>query len=424
MQNESRGRVVKIALGLLMLGAAIVGGDTVSNFNGDLLIFAAFLVFGLALPDIQLTRVGTLPAVFGILILLCVLVQMLPLGMLDSDGLGPMFLTSSFIETSRVLLSAFCALMVLFVALSLSYTQVRALMPFLYVALYCNLLMGAVQFSSRTRIREGLFDYPLAGGFFVNPNHFSTFLVVFIPFLMFSILYEKRKRFAVGTLCAVLLVLLAANSMAGVGLGLVVTVASALGLMERRHLSLYAVLGGLLLVAVYLVGFQNQVSMESSVSATTRYQFAMTTLEGIRAYFWMGVGYGTFADAYPMFMRPEDIQRWYVNHAHNDYLELVFEGGILALMLIVLYLALFVRQAWLSWSDPFKRSAAIAIAIILIHSTVDYPIRTFAILLMFAVLNGVLFHQGKRVKMPRSRTLPVLIDGQEVSVPMARVRTG
>jgi hypothetical protein len=422
LQNEIWGRIVKIAIGMLMLAAAIFGGDTVSNVHGDLLMFGAFVVFVLALANVRLERVGTLPVVFGALILLGVLVQILPLGLLGSDVLSPMFLTKSFIETLRVLLSALCALMVLIAALSLSYAQARQLMPFLYIALYCNLLMGAVQFSSRTRIREDLFDYSLAGGFFVNPNHFSTFLILFIPFLMFSILYEKRKRFAVFTLCAVLLVLLAANSMAGVGLGLVVTVASALGLMERRHLSLYAVLGGLLLLAVYLVGFQNQISTESSVSTTTRYQFAMTTLEGIRAYFWTGVGYGTFADAYPMFMRPEDVQRWYVNHAHNDYLELVFEGGVLALLLILAYLLLFVRQSWLSWSDPFKRAAAIAIAIILIHSTVDYPIRTFAILLMFAVLNAILFHQGKRVKMPRSRTVSVVIDGQEVPVPMARVR--
>ncbi|MEH6717893.1 MAG: O-antigen ligase family protein [Aurantimonas endophytica] len=424
MGSDGWSRIVKNALGLLLLAAAILGGNTVSHLNGDLLILATLAVFALALLTLDPHRIGIGPVVFAAVAIASVGIQLVPLGGWGGETIGGAFrgtfLTLNFVETARVLLSLLVALMVFFVTLTLSYSKARSLLSFMYVALYCNLLMGAVQFASRGTMRAGPFDYPLGGGFFINPNHFSTFLLVFIPFLIFSLLYETRRIFAGVTLGLLVLVLLAASSMAGVGLGLVVMLVSVLALTERRHVSSYAVLAALALTAIYLVGFQNRLGLETGVSQDTRLQFAMTTLEGIRAYFWTGVGYGTFADAYAMFMRPEDIQQAYVNHAHNDYLEVIFEGGVLALVLIVVYLAAYLTQSIVSWRDPFKRSASIAIGVMLLHSLVDYPIRTFALLFMFAVLNALLFHPDRRVKLPRSRTMEVSIGGRKVDVPFER----
>ncbi|MEF2554207.1 O-antigen ligase family protein [Aurantimonas sp. A2-1-M11] len=417
--------MIKIGLGLLVVMAAVLGGDTVSNLNGDILMMATLLLFALALPNLEIVRIGYGPLVFAGVAIFHIVLQLFPfgdMGILDFDRqLRGLFLTLSFAETFRVLLSFVTAFFIFLVTVSLGYSHARGLLSFLYVAVYCNLLLGAVQFSSSAPVRPAFFDYPLAGGFFINQNHFSTFLAMFIPFLIFSIFYEERKKFALATLCLLLLILLAAGSMAGVGLGLVVMVVSALALMERRRISIYAALGGLVLLGVYMIGLENRVSLESSVSQETRLQFAMTTISGIRSYFWTGVGYGTFADAYPMFMQPNEIERWYVNHAHNDYLEIVFEGGVLALGLILAYLVFYIRQAMISWSDPFKRAAAISLAIILVHSIVDYPIRTYSLLFLFAMLNGVLFHRGKRVKMPKSKTLPIMVNGKEMAIPISPV---
>ena len=41
---------------------------------------------------------------------------------------------------------------------------------------------------------------------------------------------------------------------------------------------------------------------------------------------------------------PATIERTYVNHAHNDYLELALEGGIPAIVLMLLFLAWWARR--------------------------------------------------------------------------------
>jgi O-antigen ligase len=86
---------------------------------------------------------------------------------------------------------------------------------------------------------------------------------------------------------------------------------------------------------------------------------------------------------------PDKTDRIYVNHAHNDYLELALETGLSGVLIIILFLMWWVnsvvRMVRSPASDQFAMAGAIASAAILIHSLVDYPLRTAAISTLFAM---------------------------------------
>ena len=72
---------------------------------------------------------------------------------------------------------------------------------------------------------------------------------------------------------------------------------------------------------------------------------------------------------------PATVTVAWVNHAHNDYLELLLETGLAGLLLILAFLTWFVVQAARVWRSPFSslfaKAATIAAAAILAHSIVD-----------------------------------------------------
>jgi O-antigen ligase len=133
---------------------------------------------------------------------------------------------------------------------------------------------------------------------------------------------------------------------------------------------------------------------EIASSVTGRTEIWSTTIEATAASMPFGTGLGTFPLAYRLYENPDDVGRFYVNHAHNDYLELVLELGVAGLILILLFLAWWVVTAIRIWtsplSTPFARAATIGSATILVHSLVDFPLRTGAISAIFAVCVGLM----------------------------------
>lgn len=112
--------------------------------------------------------------------------------------------------------------------------------------------------------------------------------------------------------------------------------------------------------------------------------------------FWpWGSGFGTFADVFPSVENLNVIVRARAYNAHNDYLELLLEGGLPALALMAGFLALLAIHAWRIRGAPrfqasLKVAAMMGMALILLHSLVDYPLRMFAVSAMFALFLAVL----------------------------------
>jgi len=136
-----------------------------------------------------------------------------------------------------------------------------------------------------------------------------------------------------------------------------------------------------------------------------RLTFARGTLEAASAYLPFGAGMGSFVPVYARFESAEALLPSFANRAHNDFLELWLEAGVAGMVLMALFAAWFaVRCAavWrrrLPWGRDIDRSlaraATVIIALLCAHSLVDYPLRTAALMGMFAFACGLLIPPPK-----------------------------
>jgi len=120
-------------------------------------------------------------------------------------------------------------------------------------------------------------------------------------------------------------------------------------------------------------------------------------LQGAGQFFPVGSGPGTFPDVFP-FLQPVELGSYFINRAHNDYLEWFFDAGLLGLAIVLLVLALYLRQ-WLrlsrvgDWSRGrfLQAGAGLGMLMVGLHEFVDYNLYTPANQVAFAVLAGIFF---------------------------------
>jgi len=110
-----------------------------------------------------------------------------------------------------------------------------------------------------------------------------------------------------------------------------------------------------------------------------------------------GSGQGTFVPVMIAAERLEVIDTTLPNRAHNDFLELAIEGGLPALFAFAAIAAILTRAAWhcLHERDPCvrvqARFAASTLCVLMLHSLVDYPLRSMALAAVAAIAAGILF---------------------------------
>ena len=269
------------------------------------------------------------------------------------------------------------------------------------LATFISVALGVLQIQSGG---TGPYLYPLANlgtasGLFANANHMATLLLVSIPFVV--ALGARRYRrlpttndrlltltLAGGAAIVVLLGIFTNQSLALLVIGAPVAGAAALQLIPsgRVRLGRLAVMVGLLLlagVAVVTAMVSAGKSPSNQTSVSMRADIWKHSAEAIRNHGLAGSGVGTFPSIYPHYEDPATIERTYINHAHNDYLEIIIEAGIPGAVLMALFLLWWSSRALAIWKSPsaaeLTRAASIASAAILLHSLVDYPLRTAAI---------------------------------------------
>jgi O-antigen ligase len=283
------------------------------------------------------------------------------------------------------------------------------------------ILFGAIQVSSGANSWAYLYKINSAGavGFFANRNHMATLLLVAIPMaaaLLASAKSDRRSaagRYATaGALVVTLMVGIGLNqSFAAYGLALPVLFASFALLPATagwRRIALpvaaVAMFGGIVLLASKPIG-TTAIQASATVSVTSRAEIWNTTGKAIAETFPAGTGLGTFQQVYSHYEDPSLVTNQYVNHAHNDYLELVLELGVVGMALIILFLAWWVVAAARIWtsplSTPYSRAATIVTATILAHSVVDFPLRTAAISAIFAVSVAIMAQHLASAPAPR-----------------------
>lgn len=266
-----------------------------------------------------------------------------------------------------------------------------------------------------------------AVGFFANRNHFAALLYALLMFaavwavdLGFRVgSWSNRKSFdsvAILGLTASLMLfvgIIAGQAMARSRAGLILTIValvatfasafmdrrSAPGMTQTKLLIGATALAVLLAVQFALYRILDRFAVDPLADA--RIPFARNTFRAAIAFMPFGSGLGTFVPVYGMFERPQEvIANTFANHAHNDILELWLETGVLGAILLGCFLIwLLSRSAriWLHQSlggreidESLARAATVVIALVMAHSFVDYPLRTGAMMGIFAFACGLL----------------------------------
>lgn len=266
-----------------------------------------------------------------------------------------------------------------------------------------SVLLGYVQVSGDSP-RWYLYENTNLGsavGFFANRNHMGTLLLMSIPFTALFLSEgaggDHRKSIAVwlwGASCGVIaLAGIAMNgSLAAFVLALPVMTGSLLLFPSARRFRTAGIIASIcaFTIAVAVLAnspVQGKLSGAETSSITGRWEIWTTSMRAAAAAFPIGTGFGSFVQVYHLFENPWQVTGTYVIHAHNDYIELLLEGGVPAVLIVAAFILWWVKAAWAAWARSgasAARAAAVASAAVLCHSMADYPLRTAAIAATFA----------------------------------------
>jgi O-antigen ligase len=141
------------------------------------------------------------------------------------------------------------------------------------------------------------------------------------------------------------------------------------------------------------IGSFDGISREASFRSRALIWFAMVRNMG--EFTWMGTGLGTFEEGFAPFTPPGATARWH--RAHNDYLQLLWETGVIGISLFLIGAFVFARRYW--WPalrsrahplDVIRIGAAVSLMSIAVHSLVDFNLQVGSNGFLFALVAGLL----------------------------------
>ena len=257
-----------------------------------------------------------------------------------------------------------------------------------------------------------------AVGLFSNRNHQAIFLATLFPILAaFAAMSEGRPNrvraqrvLAVAVGAFLVPLLLVTGSRAGLLLGVVGLLSclwvyrapssssekkAAVPVKNRRRMAMVMVggvglLGLMTILAARAPAFQRLVEMDTNEDLRLR---ALPTIwDATWSYFPVGSGIGSFVEAYNIVEPRALLSSNYLNHAHNDVLEVAMVGGLPAMILMLLFALLAALASWRLVRAKLRakrsvfdqrdrtiiigRAGLVAMMILAIASIADYPLRT------------------------------------------------
>ncbi|MEM8724620.1 MAG: O-antigen ligase family protein [Pseudomonadota bacterium] len=320
--------------------------------------------------------------------------------------------------------NAFYAMLVpaaaMVLALQVDREDHRKLIYLVVGAAVASALWGMVQ--AITGFSRALYFYDVTNsssptGFFANRNHMAALQVCILPLL--TLLAARAKgpqKGLIQTACAaiaVLAVMMAAatGSRAGIALSLVSLLACWLVWRarpdrpearrrrdQRQSWIPYAfggfgvaMLGGFALLLTQSQSF----TRIAGTSPVEEFRFTVweTMIEFLPQYLPFGSGIGSFVEIFQVHEPSAMLGTSYWNHAHNDWLEWALEGGIPAIVLMVLALLAYGRNLigliGRSQNGRLEVQLGLAGAVVLfvlgLWSAVDYPLRVPALACLAAL---------------------------------------
>lgn len=293
----------------------------------------------------------------------------------------------------------------------------RQVVTLVALVAYCSVALAVLQVFGGSGYFYAITNRGNGVGLFANSNHFASFMLVALALVGGQWVHDRqavhRIRPALATgrvlllrLAPFALGIVLSNSLAGAMLFF--PVAAGVFLLYRPQTTIRwpAVLMAvpvLIAAMIWLLAsgwVSNDLMAKSGTIGISRGEFLVNGIAMAGAFAPFGAGLGTFSEIYPWFEKLEVVGTTYVNHAHNDLLELVIETGLPGLVVLGLFLRWFAANLRRLMdhergTNPVSVAAAIAVAAVLVHSLADYPMRTAAISGLVAVCLVMMCRQAE-----------------------------
>jgi O-antigen ligase len=323
-------------------------------------------------------------------------------------------------DTWLALLSSLPAAAVFLAMLSLEQRSRRILMVLIFLVVFISGVLDVLQMMGGEDSALRFYAFTTRGravGFFANPDHHAAFLYSAIPYVvawMIGLVLDHRRNRTIGLVLLALVIVMiiigvaASQSRAGMGLVLLAVLSGILLVWRHargqsgRRLLRFAIGGSVVaLILAFQFGFVGFMSrFEYLGFEDLRWPAARITAQAAIANMPFGSGLGSFVPIFQRFEPQTLVQAVYVNHAHNDWLELWLTGGVPAIVLIVGFLIWFAAASIQRWRDDrleapvldlaIAQAASIVIVLLLLHSAVDYPLQIPTLSVLFAMACALL----------------------------------
>jgi O-antigen ligase len=250
-------------------------------------------------------------------------------------------------------------------------------------------------------------------GPYVNHNHYAGLMELLVPIplvLSLSRLASEKERIAAGIAAAIMVATVflsqSRGGMIAIFVELVILAVILLhqrafvGQKKGRRMAINAAAFLVVLVSLLTwLGGKQLVSRVSSISTEThteltggmRLSIDRDALHMFRIKPVLGWGLGTFPTVYPQFR--SFYTNFFVNEAHNDYLQLLCEMGLLGFGTMVWFLIVLYRRAIpkiRNWTSDVSGAVTLACILgttgILVHSVLDFNLQIPANAALFYVL--------------------------------------
>lgn len=228
-------------------------------------------------------------------------------------------------------------------------------------------------------------------GTILNRNHYAAFIELFLPAVFWHLLESPRRNPHAAIAAGVLFASIVASASRG-GFAVAIIELIVVYLLqqywnsrmysEHSHESSNWYIGGavatvLVFTAAIGIGPLQERLLGPRASeliadyGQSRWEYAEASGKMIRARPVLGFGFGTWPEVYPSF-GSFDSPDIHVNHAHNDPMEWLSEGGLVFLLPLAILIFVCVQIA-------YRQPWALGPAGVLIHSLVDFPLQKPAI---------------------------------------------
>lgn len=289
--------------------------------------------------------------------------------------------------------------------------QVLSLLRAIVVVSLFSALLGIVQFGAPQDSLLNPFPEwaPAFGGVFSNPNHQADLLLIggLAALALAGRAWRHEQSRAQWTWLACGVSLLACVPFTGSRAGLLIAVAATggwflmsgglAGALRSDKRWPRVMVGVVALFAVLAVMLAMRV-MQTSVIDDSRDELRAATAELARSNMPAGTGIGSFVRVFEQKGYVFPFESEYINHAHNEYLQWWLEAGVLALpaaLCVLLGMGWALRRLLalqpLSSIRQLAAAGWIGLAALLVHSWVDFPLRTQALATLAATLAALVF---------------------------------